>query len=170
MAEANPYTAPAADLDTGIAEFYDPSIFSFSGRIGRLRYLAYGIGVMFVLMLVMIPIMGASGFMAGENGMSMIGIVAIVVFYVAAIVLSVMFGKRRLNDLNRSGWWFALSLVPFVNLLLTIYMVFFPGSENENNYGPPPVANTLGVKILALIFPVIMLVGIAAAVIVPMTQ
>ena len=170
MTDENPYSAPAASLDTGVTELYEPTIFSFNGRLGRLRYLAYSIGLMFLLMLVMMPIMGLSGFMAGDGGMSVLAIVAIIAFYAVATVLSVMFGKRRLNDLNRNGWWLLLSLVPFVNLLLGIYMFFFPGSEDSNEYGSPPVANTLGVKILALIFPVIMLIGIAAAIILPMMQ
>ena len=42
--DANPYSAPDAALDTGQDDLYQPKIFSFSGRIGRMRYLAYGIG------------------------------------------------------------------------------------------------------------------------------
>ena len=54
--DANPYSAPDAALDTGQDDLYQPKIFSFSGRIGRMRYLAYGIGVNFLLMAVMIPL------------------------------------------------------------------------------------------------------------------
>lgn len=168
MEDANPYSAPGSELDQGGNEVYQPTIFSFNGRIGRLRYLAYGIGIMFLLMAVMVPLMGATMFTAGESAMSMITILALGVFYIAAIVLSVMFAKRRLNDLNRSGWWFLLSFVPVVNILLTIYLIFFPGTEGSNNWGPAPGPNSLGVKILALSIPVIALLGIAAAMVVPM--
>ena len=63
MSEANPYTAPGAELSGAQGESYSLKIISFHGRIGRLRYLAYGIGANFLLMAVMIPLVGASAFM-----------------------------------------------------------------------------------------------------------
>ncbi len=83
------------------------------------------------------------------------------------IVFSVMFAKRRLNDLNRSGWWYLLTLVPVVNFLLAIYLLFFPGTDGPNNFGPAPAANSMGVLILAWIVPVFVIIGIGAAVIIP---
>ena len=167
MTADNPYNAPAAELGAGNDELYSPSIFSFSGRIGRLRYLAYGFGTMLLLALLMVPLIGASAFMGGEAGMSTIGMIAMLVIYVAILVLSVMFGKRRLNDLDRSGWWFLLSIVPVANLLLSIYLVFFPGTDGGNNFGPAPEANSLGVLILGWIMPVLFIVGIVAALAIP---
>ena len=171
MTDANPYTAPDAALETGSQELYEPSIFSFNGRIGRLRYLAYGLGVNFVLMLVMFPLMGATAFVGGAAGpesMGVLGMAVIGIFYVATIVVSVMFAKRRLNDLNRSGWWFLLFIIPIVNLLLAIYLIFFPGTDGSNNYGPPPVANSIGVLILGWMFPALFVIGMLAAIMLPM--
>lgn len=170
MTDENPYITPDAILDTGTDEFYQPSIFSFNGRIGRLRYLAYGIGINVLLMLVMFPIMGGAALMGGEAEMSMAGILVAAVFYLLAIVASVMFGKRRLNDLNRSGWWFLLFIVPLVNLLLVIYVLFFPGTQSSNNFGSAPTANSLGVKLTASVVPVIMILGMVAAIAIPTFQ
>ncbi len=163
----NPYSAPDAELKNGQDELYSPSILSFNGRIGRLRYLAYGIGANFLLMLVMIPLVGASAFMGGEAGTSTVGMIGMLVFYAATIIVSVMFGKRRLNDLNRSGWWFLLFLVPIVNLLLAIYMLFFPGTDGGNNFGQAPQANSIGVLILGWMLPALFILGIVAAIAVP---
>jgi uncharacterized membrane protein YhaH (DUF805 family) len=98
----------------------------------------------------------------------MVGMLAMAVLYIGMIVLMVMFAKRRLNDLDRSGWWFLLSFVPVVNLLLTIYLVFFPGSEGSNNWGAAPGPNSLGVQILGWSMPVLFILGIVAAVAIPM--
>ena len=166
--DANPYSAPDAALDTGQDELYQPKIFSFDGRIGRMRYLAYGIGVNFILMAVMIPLGGATAVMGGEAGTSMLGMLVIGIFYIATFVISIMFAKRRLNDLNRSGWWFLLFLIPIINLLMAIYILFFPGTGGDNNFGPAPVANSTGVLILGWMFPVLMVLGIVAAVAIPM--
>lgn len=173
MSDQNPYSTPDATLATSDSGTYNPSIFSFNGRIGRLRYLAYNTGLNLVLTAIMIPLLGASGMMAAGGGdMSAmtggIGGVAVILFYIATIVISVMFGKRRLNDLNRSGWFILLFIIPIINLLLIIYMIFFSGTDGDNNYGPQAVPNTLGVKILGLLFPILMLVGIVAAVAIPM--
>ncbi|MCP4429664.1 MAG: DUF805 domain-containing protein [Gammaproteobacteria bacterium] len=174
MSDQNPYSTPDASLSTGSSGTYSPNIFSFNGRIGRLRYLAYNTGVNLILTAIMIPLLGASGMMAAGGDMSTmfsgIGGIAIILFYIATIIISIMFGKRRLNDLNRSGWFALLFIIPIVNLLLVIYMVFFSGTDGDNNYGPQPSPNTLGVKILGLLFPVLMLLGIVAAVLIPAMQ
>jgi len=176
MNDQNPYSAPDASLQTGQEEFYQPKIFSFRGRIGRLRYMAYGIGTYLILMVVFMPLMGGTMLMGGamgvpgEAGMSMLVMLAMGVFYIGILLLSIAFGKRRLNDLNRSGWWMLVFLVPLVNLLMTIYVLLFPGSKDANDFGPPAVANSLGVKILGWLFPVIFLLGIVAAIAIPAYQ
>jgi uncharacterized membrane protein YhaH (DUF805 family) len=167
MTADNPYSAPSAELGGGQSELYTPSIFSFSGRIGRLRYLAYSMGSYLLLMLVMVPLLGLSTFMGGEPEVSMIGMGIMVAVYVPAIVVWIMFAKRRLNDLNRSGWWFLLALVPIVNFLVSIYMLFFSGTDGDNKFGPAPTANTLGVQILAWMMPALFVVGIVAAIVIP---
>jgi uncharacterized membrane protein YhaH (DUF805 family) len=176
MNDQNPYSAPDASLETGQQEFYQPKIFSFKGRIGRLRYIAYGMGTYLAIMAVFMPFMGGTMLLggsmelAGETVMPIAVIVGLSVFYIAIIVLSVAFGKRRLNDLNRSGWWMLIFIVPLVNLFMAIYIVFFPGSNEANDFGAPPTANSLGVKILGSIFPLIFLLGIVAAIAIPAYQ
>lgn len=44
MSAVNPYTPPRAQVDdvhAAVTEFSKPKVWSASGRIGRLRYLAY---------------------------------------------------------------------------------------------------------------------------------
>jgi len=173
MSDQNPYSTPDASLSTGSSGSYNPNILSFSGRIGRLRYLAYNTGLNLILTAAMIPLLGASGFMAAGGDMSAMGgisSIVLILFYVATIVISVMFGKRRLNDLNRSGWFMLLFIIPIINFLLVIYMLFFAGTDGDNNYGPQADPNTMGVKILAFLFPVLMILGVGAAVLIPAMQ
>ena len=167
MTADNPYSAPGAELGGGQSELYMPSIFSFNGRIGRLRYMAYGIGSYLLLMMVMIPVVGTSAFTGAEEAMSTFAMIAMGIIYIAMLVAGVAFAKRRLNDLNRSGWWMLLSIVPFVNLIFTIYVIFFPGTESDNDFGAAPAANSLGVQILGWMMPVLFVLGITAAVVIP---
>ena len=167
MTADNPYSAPDADLGNGHSELYSPGIISFHGRIGRIRYLAYSSGITMLVMLAMIPLIGASALTGGIPEISSVGVIGISILSIAALVFTVMYGKRRLNDLNRSGWWLLVMLVPVVSLLVTIYMVFFPGTDGANDFGAEPDGNSIGVKILGLAIPVLTLIGILAAVILP---
>lgn len=36
---------------------------------------------------------------------------------------------RRLNDLDRSRWWVLLNIIPIGQLVLIIWLGFFPGNE-----------------------------------------
>ncbi len=174
MSDQNPYATPDASLGTGSSGTYNPSIFSFNGRIGRLRYLAYNTGVNMLLFAIMIPIFGGTAMMAGGDAgmsaMSGIGGIVMILVYIATFAITIMFGKRRLNDLNRSGWFILLMIIPIINLILIIYLVFFGGTDGDNDHGPKADANTIGVKILAFLFPALMLLGIGAAVLIPGMQ
>ena len=117
-----------------------------------------------------VSLAGTSAFMGGDPTTSIIGMVGIGIVYIATIVISVMFAKRRLNDLNRSGWWFLLFIIPFVNLLLAIYLIFFPGTSGDNNFGAAPAANSIGVLILGWLMPVLFILGIVAAIAIPAYQ
>ena len=104
----------------------------------------------------------------GATGLAFGGIS--VLLYLALIVFALIFGKRRINDLNRSGWLLLLLLVPIVNLFLGIYLIFFKGTDGENDYGPAPVPNTLGVTVLGLVMPLLFLVATLAAIVIPTYQ
>jgi len=58
-----------------------------------------------------------------------------------------------------------LMFVPFLNLALAIYVLFFQGSAGSNRFGPAPVENTSGVKIFAIVIPIIAIfvIGILTA-------
>lgn len=175
---SNPYLAPNAALSDvyGHDEPYTPAIFSLHGRIGRLRYLAYGVGAMFlvgivggIIAAIIAFVLGASGSGDGGMGAALVGAIGLFV-YVPIIALSFIFAKRRLNDLNRSGWLSLLTLIPLVNLLLAIYLIFFPGTDGTNDYGPMPIKNSTGVVIGAFGFLIFPIIGILAAVALPAYQ
>ena len=170
--DVNPYSAPDASLDSGHdEEYYQPTLFSPGGRIGRLRYLAYNAGANLILLGALILMSGGIAGIAAVPEMSSAFGLFYIVSNLVVFVIAIIWGKRRLNDLNRTGWWMLLLIVPLVNFIFFIYLICFGGSEASNNYGPPPVANSLGVKILGSLLPVMFalaIIGILAAVMIPM--
>lgn len=54
------------------------------------------------------------------------------------LIPSIAVGVRRLHDLDKSGWWLLLGLIPLVGLIL-IYWFAQPGTPGANRFGPPAI-------------------------------
>jgi uncharacterized membrane protein YhaH (DUF805 family) len=153
---ANPYDAPKSAVQPDAGETRPVRVFSISGRIGRVRYIAYGIGFYFL-----IGILGAIvGFALDES-------VGIVLMWVGLLVIGFMLTIQRCHDFNTSGWLSLLVLLPLINLVFW----FIPGTDGPNRYGPPTPPNGVGAIILVCVVPVLLVVGgILAAVAIPAYQ
>jgi len=171
MTTENPYQAPGSDVTQAQSNRpYQPKIFTAEGRIGRLRYLAYGV----ISYLCIIPVAMIVGVLAaltsgGSGEIGIFGGLLLGIVYIALVVFMFVLAKRRFNDLNQSGWLSLLLLVPLVNLFVSLWLIFGPGTKESNNYGPRPVKNPIGIVILAVVMPVLM-IGILAAVALPAYQ
>ena len=171
----NPYASPEAAMSDFSTEdeTYEPKIFSTQGRIGRLRYLGYSSFVSFVMLIVigivaavLIPALShKSGTGHGSDGpaVALVGLM-----YIPLLAIAFIMAKRRLNDLDHSGWLSLLLIVPFVNFFMGLYLTFFPGTPGANSYGPKPVKNSWLI-IVAFILPIPM-IGILAAIALPAYQ
>jgi uncharacterized membrane protein YhaH (DUF805 family) len=158
---ATPYATPKAEVAETLAEFGELKAFTTKGRIGRLRFLAWTI----VLMLACLPLFGiAGGFMAVSEILS--GLL-IVLAGIAAVVVGVMIVVQRLHDIGWSGWLVLVTVVPIVGGVFSLLMFIIPGSAEANRFGPPPPPNSLAVKILALLWVAIIVIGIGAAIAIP---
>jgi len=167
MSAVNPYMPPraqVADVLDPASEYQPVKIFSWRGRIGRLRYLAYsalGYFAMFVAAMVLGIVAAVS---AQPAFVALIPLLVTVPYFAFLVMLSV----QRSHDMGWSGWSTLLLIVPLAPLV----WVFNRGCDGENRYGAPPPPNTLGVKLGALALPVVMIVfiGILAAVAIPAYQ
>lgn len=165
MSENSPYTPPSAAVADAATEFGEVSIFSISGRLGRVRYLTYGFVVALVGQ-VLLGLMGGMGVAMGEEtgALSLIGIGLV---YIAMIVISVMIAVQRLHDLDKTGWLYLLFLVPIVNIIFGLYVLFAPGTQGTNRFGNPPPPNSTGVVIAMWLLIIIFVGGIVAAITIP---
>ncbi len=183
MSEGNQYQAPSSNVEQASStEYGTVNWLSASGRLGRIRYIAYSFGLSFAAMIVIgiaMAMFGAGMSMfagGGETANAGMGIGAIVfmlvigVLYLAVIVVSIMLVIQRVHDFNASGWLCLLYFVPLVNLIFFLLLLFLPGTDGENQYGlktPPNGGATIVVIIIALLIPVM---GILAAISIPAYQ
>ncbi|WP_445115643.1 DUF805 domain-containing protein [Acinetobacter sp. WZC-1] len=121
---------------------YKDHPFSPKGRFTRLSYLAwYFISVIIYSMalLVILPLIAISFFIPTGQSFpptAMIALVLVLISVVGFMVATVCITIRRLHDLNKSGWLWLLTLVPFINLIFMIYVCVARGSTEANQYGP----------------------------------
>ncbi|WP_295476229.1 DUF805 domain-containing protein [uncultured Pseudomonas sp.] len=149
----SPYAPPKAEVEVESPQGYGQlKVFSLSGRIGRLRYLAWSLALISILLGAMIV---GSVFMPLSEGLASMGMIAISLVVVAA---TLPIGVQRLHDMGWSGWLLLLNLVPFVGSLFPLVMMFMPGTRGPNRYGPPPPPNSRAVKILAGVWLVLVVI------------
>jgi uncharacterized membrane protein YhaH (DUF805 family) len=118
------------------------------------------------------------------------------ILYIPFLIFAVFTGIKRSHDMNWSGWTLLIPFVSVIGLGVTsaiavnrnnlgiaiialialalslsgLIWVFKKGTEGSNDYGAPPPPNSTGVKILAWIFPAILVIGILAAIALPAYQ
>lgn len=61
----------------------------------------------------------------------------IVVLFILSVVQVFFVTHRRLHDINATGWWQLITLIPMGQLLM-IALIFKKGTAGPNKYGSPP--------------------------------
>lgn len=110
------------------------SVFSnyvnFSGRASRPEYW------WFFLFMVLVSIVAAiidAALFGSKNGFGPTSIV----LTLATLLPGLAVGIRRLHDIDRTGWWTLIALVPIVGIILLIVWACQEGTRGENRFGKP---------------------------------
>ena len=137
---------------------------SFTGRIGRLRYMAYTWPIMALSAVGMAAAVLGPAHKTAPN-VPLIIVVGILWFWLWLRLMAL-----RLHDVNRSGKWLAaLLLLPAVLAavgggqqmiglggglfwIVALLLNIVPGTDGDNDYGPQPGPNTFLVKVGAALF------------------
>jgi len=62
-------------------------------------------------------------------------------FILATILPLLSVSVRRLHDLDRSGWWVLLDLVPLVGWIILLIWFCTKGTDGPNRFGPDRLAS-----------------------------
>jgi len=106
----------------------------FNGRASRSEFWWFQL----FIVIVSIPLYVLS-FYAGYTGSSTLALLSTglsVALWLAVIVPLIAVTVRRLHDTDRSGWWCLLMLVPFVGLVVLVFLLL-PGMPGGNRFGAP---------------------------------
>lgn len=106
----------------------NPTYFSYRGRLRRTHYILQSLAFSILFGLIHIAV--------GENSLE-----AAVIMLTTAIVTAVLHSfsvVKRLHDLNLSGVFYWVCLIPLVNIIFWFFVLFVRGTRGGNNYGPDP--------------------------------
>jgi uncharacterized membrane protein YhaH (DUF805 family) len=102
---------------------------NFNGRAARPEYRWYVLFVLIADIVLYIIDVNILGF-------QLLG----AVFGLATLIPSLAVSVRRLHDIDKSGWWILLGIIPVIGWIILIYWYVQPGTPSDNQYGPPPAA------------------------------
>lgn len=98
--------------------------FSFEGRLSRKTFWQYYL-IPFVLV----------GYLLSQVGYENL---VIDILLILSLWPSLAVQVKRWHDINKSGWWVLILLVPIIGgLIALIANGFSPGTDGENEYGQP---------------------------------
>lgn len=97
----------------------------FQGRIGRWYYFLGVLTTSALLLLLWI----ISNYLSAYIGITAYLLIIPPIWIRTSIIV------RRFHDLNKSGWWALLLLMPLVNFFVALYILFVKGSISSNKFG-----------------------------------
>ncbi|MBV8840515.1 MAG: DUF805 domain-containing protein [Alphaproteobacteria bacterium] len=100
----------------------------FSGRAPRSEFWYW---VLFVVILTIVAGIIDNAII----GMPIVGTIVSLGLLLPGIAVSV----RRLHDIDRTGWWILISLVPLVGAILLLIWYCSKGTPGPNTYGSDPL-------------------------------
>lgn len=103
--------------------------------MNRARYFGYR-----VILLVFYIILGL---LLLYGGFDFISIFFKLLLIITLSVFGLSITVRRFHDLEKSGWFCLLGIVPLVNFITGLYLLFAPGTYGNNQYGEDPLYNSL---------------------------
>lgn len=104
---------------------------TFQGRARRREYW------FFILFNAIISIaLAITDISLGGDSMGLLSGLYSLLIFLPSLAVTV----RRLHDIDRSGWWLLLYVVPVVGVLVILVFTVLDGTQGNNEFGPDPKA------------------------------
>lgn len=124
-------------------------LFDFNGRASRTEYGLFHITaivayiVIGILPVTMLDVRGSPSGHHADPGALAVGIMVILGLLSMALFFAALIGHlsvtvRRLHDQGDPWVKYLLTFIPFIGFIFWLIMVFKPGDDFENDYGPDP--------------------------------
>jgi uncharacterized membrane protein YhaH (DUF805 family) len=101
--------------------------FNYQGRASRSAYWWFALATGIVYLVLDIILVQGIG---GGAGVGLYSLLAL-----ASIIVSLSLLIRRLHDIDRSGWWVLIALIPFVGSIVLLVFACLAGTPGPNRFG-----------------------------------
>ncbi|GHU04863.1 membrane protein [Alphaproteobacteria bacterium] len=118
------------DFKTAVMTCLKLKYMDFNGRAQRSEYWFYSLFAVIVSVVT-------SGIDAAL-GTFFVNLIASLALLLPGLGVSV----RRLHDLEKSGWWLLIALIPVIGALLLLYWCIQRGTVGPNRFGDDPLEQT----------------------------
>jgi uncharacterized membrane protein YhaH (DUF805 family) len=104
----------------------------FGGRSRRKEYWYF---VLFSLIVSLV--LSAIDALLGTFGSANVGLLG-GIYGLAVLIPSIAVSVRRLHDIDRTGWWVLIGLVPVIGTIVLLVFAASDGTPGKNRFGPNP--------------------------------
>src|SRR4051812_1615154 len=59
-------------------------------------------------------------------------------YAILVLLPSIAVGVRRMHDIDKSGWWLLLLLIPIIGWIILLVLACLDSYPGDNKYGPNP--------------------------------
>jgi uncharacterized membrane protein YhaH (DUF805 family) len=105
----------------------------FSGRSRRMEYWYFVLFNIIVAVVLSLIDRLTGTFSAASNIGLLSGIYAL-----AVLIPTLAVTVRRLHDIDRTGWWILINLIPLIGTIVLLVFELTPGTPGSNRFGPDP--------------------------------
>lgn len=109
---------------------------NFSGRARRAEYWFFVLGNF--LLIVPFYLLALVGFSNESIGLTSVGDVVYILSTLVLFIPGLAAAVRRLHDINKSGWYYFIVLIPLIGAIILLVWFFTDGDRYTNNYGQDP--------------------------------
>jgi uncharacterized membrane protein YhaH (DUF805 family) len=103
-----------------------------ANRIGRTEYLCWNVATLFGFSLLLVLTVLFTQKEKTTHYIIEAGLVVYAYFKLAVLI------PKRLHDMNDSGWWTLIFLLPLIDAAFELVLIFKPGTRDANKYGSVP--------------------------------
>jgi uncharacterized membrane protein YhaH (DUF805 family) len=109
----------------------------FAGRSRRKEYWYF---VLFTV-IVSVVLSGIDLLLGTYSFSSNVGLLS-GIYALAIIIPTLAVSVRRLHDIDRTGWWVLINLVPVIGSIVLLVFAVLDGTPGGNRFGPNPKGTT----------------------------
>ena len=112
---------------------------NFKGRARRREYWMFVLvqTIIMIGLMILDSVLGLDFELQGISlGYGYLYLIGFIVHFIPSLAVLV----RRLHDVGKSGWFYFISLIPFIGAIWLLILFCTEGQKQDNKWGPDPKA------------------------------